>query len=196
MNQTPTSYQQRFGGTARLYGSMALSALQKAHFAVIGLGGVGSWAAEAIVRSGIGELTLIDLDDVCITNANRQLHGLASQVGRSKVEVLSERFCDINPELKIHPIHDFITRQNFSELIGQQHHVVIDATDAAHMKAILVAYCSARKIRLIVCGSSGGKTDPQQITVADLGRTSIAITTFRATRSESFASMPCTPRSK
>ena len=172
MNNTLSpEYLQRFGGIARLYGQDALAALAQAHFAVIGLGGVGTWVAEALARSGVGELTLIELDDVCVTNTNRQSHALASQIGRSKNQVISERLRDINPEIRLHTHEDFIDQHNMTTLIGQQHHVVIDAMDAAHIKARLVAYCSALKIRLIVVGSSGGKRDPQLVRVDDLGRT-------------------------
>ena len=164
-------YLQRFGGIARLYGQAALAALANAHFAVIGLGGVGTWAAEALARSGVGELTLIELDDVCVTNTNRQSHALASQIGRSKNQVISERLRDINPDIRLHTIEDFIDQDNMTALIGKQHHVVIDAMDAAHIKARLVAYCSAIKTRLIVVGSSGGKRNPQLVRVDDLGRT-------------------------
>lgn len=165
------SYLQRFGGIGRLYGQNALTALNKAHFAVIGLGGVGTWVAEALARSGVGTLTLIELDDVCVTNTNRQSHALKSNIGRSKNQVISDRLKDINPEIVIHPIEDFIDQYNMKSLIGKQHHVVIDAMDAAHIKARLVAYCLAIKVRLITVGSSGGKRDPQQVRVADLGRT-------------------------
>lgn len=172
MNNTLSpEYLQRFGGLARLYGQPALEALARAHFAVIGLGGVGTWVAEALARSGVGELTLIELDDVCVTNTNRQSHALKSQIGRSKNQVISERLRDINPEIRLNSIDDFLDQHNMTTLIGKQHHVVIDAMDAAHIKARLVSYCSAAKIRLIVVGSSGGKRNPQLVTVDDLGRT-------------------------
>jgi tRNA A37 threonylcarbamoyladenosine dehydratase len=164
-------YLQRFGGIARLYGQDALASLHKAHFAVIGLGGVGTWVAEALARSGIGELTLIELDDVCVTNTNRQSHALKSTIGRSKNQVICERLKDINPEIILHSIEDFIDQDNMNSFIGKQHHVVIDAMDAAHLKARLVAYCLALKVRLITLGSSGGKRNPQLVTTADLGRT-------------------------
>lgn len=166
-----SGYQQRFGGIARLYGQPALERLSQAHFVVIGLGGVGTWAAEALARSGIGQLTLIELDEVCVTNTNRQLHALSSTIGKSKNQLLSQRLQDINPELIINAKEDFIDNDNMTSLIDTRHDVVIDAMDAAHIKATLVSYCSARKIRLIVSGSSGGKRDPQQVTVADLGHT-------------------------
>src|SRR5690606_26436452 len=124
-------YLQRFGGLGRLYGQAALPALANAHFAVIGLGGVGTWVAEALARSGVGELTLIEMDEVCITNTNRQSHALQSTIGQSKNAVISQRLRDINPELIIHSVEGFIDDQNMNEPIGKQHHVVIDATDAA-----------------------------------------------------------------
>ncbi len=171
MIHTPSAaYLQRFGGIARLYGQEALLALHKAHFVVIGLGGVGTWVAEALARSGVGELTLIELDDVCVTNTNRQIHALSSTIGRSKNQVLTARLNEINPDIVIHSIEDFLDRDNMKNLIGTQHHVVIDAMDSAHIKAALVAYCLAIKVRLVTMGSSGGKRNPQLITVDDLGR--------------------------
>jgi len=165
------SYSQRFGGISRLYGRDALTALSEAHFAIIGLGGVGTWAAEALARSGVGQLTLADLDDVCLTNTNRQSHALNSTIGQPKVDVLSARLKDINPEIILHSHHNFLSIKNIPELITQKHHVVIDAIDGVRTKAALISYCSALKIRLVVCGSSGGKKDPQKITVSDLGNT-------------------------
>lgn len=145
-------YRQRFGGVGRLYGSPALEALAQAHIAVIGLGGVGSWTAEALARSGVGELTLIEMDDICITNTNRQVHALASHIGRSKNQAVAARLRDINPEIRIHCVEDFLDTKNLTTLIGPQHHVVVDAMDAAITKSALVAYCSARKIRLVIVG--------------------------------------------
>lgn len=165
------AYQERFGGIARLYGQEGLTALANAHFVVVGLGGVGTWVAEALARSGIGELTLIELDGVCVTNTNRQSHALTSTLGKSKNQVITSRLKDINPELIVHDVEDFLDKKNMQSLIGQQHHVVIDAIDAAHVKARLIAYCLAIKVRLITVGSSGGKCDPQKITTRDLGHT-------------------------
>lgn len=164
-------YRQRFGGIGRLYGEAALEALAQAHMAVIGLGGVGSWAAEALARSGVGELTLIEMDEVCITNTNRQSHALKANVGQSKNQVIAARLKGINPEIRLHCIEDFLDSNNLPTYIGPQHHVVVDAMDAAITKGALVAYCSARKIRLVTVGSSGGKTDPTRIRIDDLART-------------------------
>ncbi len=166
-----SEYTYRFGGLARLYGEYALPLLANAHFAVIGLGGVGSWAAEALARSGIGRITLIELDDVCTTNTNRQLHALHSTVGQPKNRVMRQRLRDINPEIEVVCIDDFLSAKNLGEYLTPDHQVVIDATDASATKAALIAYCSAVKIRLVTVGSSGGKRDPQKIKIADLGFT-------------------------
>ena len=164
-------YMHRFGGIARLYGQDALAALASAHFVVIGLGGVGSWTAESLARSGVGTLTLIELDEVCVTNTNRQIHALSSNIGKSKNQVLCHRLKDLNPEIKLHSIEDFLDKKNIPNLIRPSHHVVIDAMDSVYIKAGLASYCSAMKIRLIVVGSSGGKRDPSQIQISDLGNT-------------------------
>jgi len=166
-----SAYQQRFGGIARLYGQDALYALSQAHFVLVGLGGVGTWVAEALARSGVGKITLIEMDEVCTTNTNRQLHALQSTIGKSKNQIITERLKDINPDICIESVEDFLDDKNMTQLIGPQHHVVIDAIDAAHIKARLVAYCLAIKVRLITVGSSGGKTDPRLIQVSDLGHT-------------------------
>lgn len=168
--QPSPAYLQRFGGIARLYGQDALVALSNAHFVVIGLGGVGTWVAEALARSGVGELTLIEMDEVCVTNTNRQSHALQSTLGHSKNQVISARLRDINPDIVVHSVEDFIDEHNIRDLIGKQHHVVIDAIDAAHLKTRLIAYCSAIKLRLVTIGSSGGKRDPQRVKVDDLAR--------------------------
>ena len=167
-------YLQRFGGIARLYGEKALPKLLRAHCVVIGIGGVGSWVAESLARTGVGRITLIDLDDVCISNSNRQSHALQGTIGQLKVDVMAERLRQINPEIAVHTHEDFIASDNFAELLDPQQQaidVVIDAIDAARVKAALIAYCKARKLRLITVGSAGGKRDPGQITRADLGRT-------------------------
>jgi len=161
----------RFAGIARLYGQPALQVLARGHFVIIGLGGVGTWTAEALARTGVGEITLIDLDEVCISNTNRQAHALASQVGQSKVAVVAQRLRDINPEITIHEIDDFLTIDNLASLITPVQHMVIDAMDMAHTKAVLIAYCSARKIGIVTVGSAGGKRDPSAVTFSDLAKT-------------------------
>lgn len=165
------SYLQRFGGIARLYGEPALRKLHQGHFVVVGVGGVGSWTAESLVRTGIGEITLIDLDDICITNSNRQLHTLHSTIGQSKIAVLAARLREINPEVVVHEVEDFIQPENLDELITAEQHVVIDAIDSAFVKAHLIHHCRRLKQQVITVGSAGGKRDPSRIISDDLRST-------------------------
>lgn len=165
------AWQQRFAGIARLYGQTAMVSLARGHFVVVGLGGVGTWTAEALARTGVGEITLIDLDEVCVSNTNRQMHGLQSKIGQSKVHVTAARLLDINPELKIHTVEDFLVVDNIAQLITPEQHMVVDCMDMAHTKASLVAYCLARKIGIVTVGSAGGKQDPSKVTYSDLART-------------------------
>ncbi|MFF7708067.1 tRNA cyclic N6-threonylcarbamoyladenosine(37) synthase TcdA [Pseudomonas sp. NPDC007930] len=161
----------RFGGIARLYGHQGLERLRAAHVAVVGIGGVGSWAAEALARSGVGEITLFDLDDVCVSNTNRQAHALEGQVGRPKVEVMAERLRAINPACVVHPVADFISSDNLAEYITGQLDCVLDCIDSVAAKAALIAWCKRRKVQIVSTGGAGGQVDPTQIQVADLNRT-------------------------
>ncbi|MBB3169544.1 tRNA cyclic N6-threonylcarbamoyladenosine(37) synthase TcdA [Simiduia aestuariiviva] len=165
------SYLQRFGGIGRLYGRPALDRLHEAHFMVIGIGGVGSWAAEALARTGVGRITLIDLDEVCVTNSNRQLHTLAGTIGQSKIAVMAERLRGINPEVAVQLIDDFVEPENIAQLIGRDLHMVLDCIDSAFVKSAIIAHCKRQKTPVITVGSSGGKTDPRQITSLDLAKT-------------------------
>ena len=173
MKQTTLSpaYLQRFGGIARLYGMKALERLATAHFVVIGIGGVGSWAAEALARTGIGCITLIDMDEVCVTNTNRQLHTLTQTIGQPKSGVIADRLKGINPEIEVRVIDDFIEPENVAQLLTQEHDVVIDCIDSAHVKAAIIGHCKRNKKTMITVGSSGGKLDPRQITSLDLAKT-------------------------
>ncbi|MCK2183986.1 tRNA cyclic N6-threonylcarbamoyladenosine(37) synthase TcdA [Halomonas getboli] len=161
----------RFGGIRRLYGARALERFRNAHVAVIGVGGVGSWAVEALARSGIGKLTLIDLDDVCVSNVNRQLHALDGTVGRPKVEVLAERCRAIQPGIEVVADTAFVTPTNLAERLPEDLDHVIDAIDSVVAKAALIAWCKRRKLPITVTGAAGGQTDPTRIRVADLTRT-------------------------
>jgi tRNA A37 threonylcarbamoyladenosine dehydratase len=161
----------RFAGVARLYGADSVTRLASAHVAVIGVGGVGSWAAEALARSGVGRLTLIDADEVCVSNTNRQLHTLASTLGRAKVQVMAARLRDVSPALQVEPIERFLTPAALDELLEQDFDVVLDACDAFRVKVEMIAWCRRRKLPLVVCGSAGGRVDPTLIRVRDLSRT-------------------------
>lgn len=164
-------YDLRFGGTKRLYGHEAVEKLAASHVCVVGIGGVGSWAAEALARSGIGEITLIDLDDICTTNINRQIHALTETIGQSKVEVMAKRVRGINPDCKINAIEEFVEADNLFELITKDMDYVIDAIDSIHAKVALVAYCRRNKIKILTVGGAGGQQDPTQIKVSDLSKT-------------------------
>ncbi len=165
------SYQQRFAGLARLYGDVGLERLKRAHVCVIGLGGVGSWTAETLARSGVNQITLIDLDDIAISNINRQSHALDSTLGDGKIETVSDRLKDINPELQTYLIEDFITSENVQEYIDSRFSVVIDAIDDVKAKAALIAHCKRNKIKIICIGGAGGQRDPLQISRSDLAKT-------------------------
>jgi len=164
------SYENKFGGLTRLFGDGALGKLRGAHVLVVGLGGVGSWAVEALARTGIGRLTLIDLDDVCATNTNRQLPALEPQWGRLKAEVLAERVRLINPDAEVEVRADFLTAKSVDRHLAGNPDVVVDAIDSVADKVTLVAACRDRGLSLVVSGGAGGKTDPTKVRVADLGR--------------------------
>lgn len=166
-----SDYQLRFGGIERLYGVDGAKHIQQAHFCVIGIGGVGSWAAEALARNGIGQITLIDLDDICITNTNRQIHALADTIGEGKVEVMGDRIKQINPECVVNEVEDFITQENLFELITNKFDYVIDAIDSVKVKTSLIAHCKRQKIPMITVGGAGGQIDPTKIEIADLSKT-------------------------
>jgi tRNA A37 threonylcarbamoyladenosine dehydratase len=161
----------RFAGIEKLYGAGSVERLSSARVAVVGVGGVGSWAAEALARSGVGSLTLIDADEVCVSNANRQLHTLANTLGKPKVTVMAERLRGINPALKVEPVERFVTPATLAELLDRGFDLVLDACDAFRVKVEMTAWCRRRKLPLIVSGSAGGRTDPTMIRVRDLSRT-------------------------
>ena len=161
----------RFAGIARLYGSEGLARLRAAHVAIVGIGGVGSWAAEAMARSGVGEISLFDMDDVCVSNSNRQLHALDTTVGRPKVEVMAERIRAINPDCVVHAVSDFVTRDTMAECITPDMDFMIDCIDSVNAKAALISWCKRRKIQMVTTGGAGGQIDPTLIQIADLNRT-------------------------
>jgi tRNA A37 threonylcarbamoyladenosine dehydratase len=163
--------QERFAGIDRLYGRGALARLQQRHVCVVGIGGVGSWAAEALARSGIGKLTLIDADDICVSNTNRQVHAVAGQYGQQKVEATAARLRAINPEIRVDTIARFLTRENLVELLSRDHDAVLDACDSLRAKVEMIAFCRRRKLPLVVVGAAGGRTDPTKLQVRDLSRT-------------------------
>lgn len=158
----------RFGGVARLYGEDALEWFSNAHVAIIGIGGVGSWAVESLARSGIGNITKIDLDDICVTNTNRQIHALNGNFGRQKTEVMAERVAAINPDCNVTKIDCFYSSRNADELLSVPYDCVIDCIDQVKEKTHLIASCKKRGIPIITCGGTGGKYDPTKIKIGDI----------------------------
>jgi tRNA A37 threonylcarbamoyladenosine dehydratase len=162
----------RFGGIARAYGASALSAFRAAHVCVIGVGGVGSWAVEALARSAIGRITMIDLDHLAESNVNRQIHALTDTLGQAKVAALTDRIAQINPICEVTAIEEFIDADNVAALVTPgRFDYVIDAIDDARAKTALIVHCREHQIPLLTIGSAGGQTDPTRIAVTDLART-------------------------
>ncbi len=165
-------FDERFGGIGRLFGADGLARLRAAHVCVIGIGGVGSWAVEALARSGVGELTLVDLDEVCVSNVNRQLHALDGEIGRAKVEVMARRARAINPGCKTHEVAAFFTEVSADEILATPFSYVFDAIDRSSKKALMIAACRKAGIPVITAGAAGGRRDPSAVRVADLSRVS------------------------
>ena len=162
----------RFGGINRLYGAEALTRLAQSHAVVIGIGGVGSWAAEALARSGLGRLTLVDLDHVAESNFNRQLHALEPSLGQAKVDAMAARIAQINPQCEVRCVDDFLTPENVTEIIGSDSQtLVLDAMDQVTAKVALIAWCKRHKQMVVTCGAAGGKLRGELVRVADLSET-------------------------
>ncbi len=165
-----SDFETRFGGIARLYGLAGLAKLRSSHVCVMGIGGVGTWAVEALARSGVGAITLVDLDEVCVTNINRQLHALTDTIGRSKTEVMAERIRAINPECQVQAVQQFFNEQTATDLLKPGYDFVVDAIDSVRNKVRLIAGCRERQIPIVVCGGAGGRRDATRVRVADLGK--------------------------
>lgn len=164
-------YERRFAGISRLYGAADFALLERAHVVVVGAGGVGSWAIEALARSAVGRLTLIDMDVLVSSNVNRQLPAMSGTFGRGKIEVLAERARDINPRIRLTLVDDFLTRENIDHLFADTPDLVLDCTDDVDAKVSQIVYCRRRRIPIVVAGAAGGKTDPALLRVDDLTRT-------------------------
>jgi tRNA A37 threonylcarbamoyladenosine dehydratase len=161
----------RFGGVSRLYGDLGTQRIRTAHVVVVGVGGVGSWIAEALARSGVGSLTLIDLDVVAESNLNRQAHATNANLGRNKVDAMKERIHAFASDCEVLIVDDFVTPENVASIVPADATLVIDAIDQVRAKAALIAHCKARRQAIIVCGGAGGKLDPTKICAADLSQT-------------------------
>ncbi|HEX6734014.1 MAG TPA: tRNA cyclic N6-threonylcarbamoyladenosine(37) synthase TcdA [Azonexus sp.] len=164
-------HERRFGGVARLYGQDGAARLRDAHAVVVGIGGVGSWSAEALARTGVGRITLIDLDMVAESNANRQIHALDEVWGKAKVDAMCERIAAINPGCTVNCIEDFVTPDNVAQVLAGDFSVVIDAIDQVRAKVAMIAHCRNRRLPVVVAGAAGGQLDPTRIAVSDLSET-------------------------
>lgn len=169
-------YQRRFQGTQTLYGMTAFERFAAAHVYVIGVGGVGSWAAEALARTAVGTITLIDLDVLVASNVNRQLPAMDSSFGQSKIAAMAARIREINPQVTLNLIDDFLTPDNVAELLPDRMTskqadtppIILDCVDDMSAKLAIALHCRFNKLKLISAGGAGGKTDPRQVTVSDL----------------------------
>lgn len=160
--------ERRFGGLARLYGPEAPARLRAAHIAVVGLGGVGSWTAEALARSGVGALTLIDLDHIAESNVNRQIHALTETLGAAKVDAMAARIASINPNCAVTCVDDFVTPGNVAQVLAGPYDAIVDCTDQAAAKIAMILHARKQGHALLVCGGAGGKTDPLSLRAGDL----------------------------
>ena len=166
-----TDYDRRFAGANRIYSESNFQTFENSHVMVIGIGGVGSWAVEALARSGVGKLTLIDMDVIVASNVNRQLPALSSTFGHAKIDIMAQRCREINTQIQIKLVDDFLTPDNVTELLADRPDVVLDCIDDVKAKLALMLHCRFNKIPLIVSGGAGGKLDPLKIRVADLSKT-------------------------
>lgn len=176
---TDNQYDRRFAGTKKLYGETHFSHFENLHAYVIGVGGVGSWVAEALARTGVGEITLIDMDILVASNVNRQLPAVDSNFGKAKIEAMAERIHEINPLVRLHLVDDFLSVDNITRLLPDRPTVkalkndgksvvILDCVDDMNAKLAIALHCRFNKLKLIMSGGAGGKTDPTQITVSDL----------------------------
>jgi tRNA A37 threonylcarbamoyladenosine dehydratase len=167
-NISEMDFVRRFAGVVRLYGAAGLQKLQTAHICVIGIGGVGSWAAEALARNAVARISLIDLDNIAESNVNRQLHALDGNFGLAKVTAMARRIQLINPAAKVYEVEDFVTLENVAALLNQGYDGVIDCIDDAKAKAAIAAYCRQHQLPLVMTGAAGGRTNGASIKQADL----------------------------
>ncbi len=168
MSETAINYDFRFGGIERLYGPGSLEKIRAAHVLIVGIGGVGSWVAEALARSGMGSLTLVDLDDVCESNINRQIHALDGQIGRPKTEAMAERCRLINPNIEVRALNVFYTEKTAEAIFDTQYDFAMDAIDSVNHKCALIDFSRRKGVPILTSGGAGGRIDPTQIRITDL----------------------------
>jgi tRNA A37 threonylcarbamoyladenosine dehydratase len=169
--EVPIDDDRRFGGVTRLYGSEGAARLRRARICVVGIGGVGSWALEALARTGVGHLAAVDLDMVAESNTNRQIHALDGIFGKAKVDAMAERIARISPACRVTCVEEFVTPDNAASLLDDGYDVVIDAIDQVRAKVAMIAFCRSRRIPIVVAGAAGGQIDPTRVKIDDLSAT-------------------------
>jgi len=167
-----SDFDSRFGGIQRLYSADGLERLRRARVCVVGVGGVGSWAAEALARSAVGHITLVDLDDICVSNINRQSHALEEVVGQPKVTVMAARLAAINPSCNVRPVPEFFNEASAADILETPFDWVLDAIDQVPNKCLLIARCRQKEIPIISSGAAGGRRNPLNIELGDLSQVS------------------------
>lgn len=163
----------RFDRMGRLVGDQVMKKLFETHVMILGMGGVGSWAAESLARSGVGRITVVDFDEICITNANRQLHALQGFVGHKKAVVMAERLKKINPQARVEALPIFYNKDTSAEILGLKPDYIVDCIDNLTAKTHLLNECKVQKLKVITSCGASGKMDPTRIKIADLGRTQV-----------------------
>lgn len=161
----------RFGGLVRLYGREGFKRLRSAHILIVGIGGVGSWTVEAFARSGVGKLTLVDLDDICVSNVNRQIHALDGTLGQQKIDVMAQRCQLIQPEIQVEKMNLFFSERSLEDVFSQPYDYVVDAIDSLKEKCLLIVSAKRRKIPVVSVGGAGGKRFPEEVKIIDLSKT-------------------------
>ncbi len=170
MSDTEIDPQRSFGGLQRLFGVEAAERIQRSHVAVVGIGGVGSWAAEALARSGVGEISLLDMDHIAESNINRQVHALASTLGMAKIEAMRERIAQINPDCKVHCVDLFVEPDNWPQVLPAGVTAVIDACDQVQSKAAMAHWARQTKTIFVSVGAAGGKRHAHLVDAGDLSK--------------------------
>ena len=155
----------------QIYSPQGIERIQKSHFLIVGIGGVGSWISEALIRSGALHVTLVDLDDICASNINRQIHALENNVGKLKVHEMKKRLLAINSKANINMYEDFFSEKTAESILSTPYDYVFDGIDSLKSKCLLLAKCRERSLPIICSGGAGGKLDPTRIQISDLNRT-------------------------
>ncbi|MBD64560.1 MAG: hypothetical protein CME62_05110 [Halobacteriovoraceae bacterium] len=159
-----------FEGIENLFGKDGFGKIRKAHILIVGLGGVGSWVAESLVRSGVEQISLMDMDEICVSNINRQVHADSESIGKAKVEAMKTRLLTINPELKCHLYFEFYSQKTAHTILEEKYDFIVDAIDSVKNKALLLDTAVKNNIPILCIGGSGARLDPTKITINDLNK--------------------------